>query len=64
MFLTTPRLTPVQAREVAQVAGPLLGPPATDPDHGRVHPLTGPLRAELTLTGRPPTATFVRLRGD
>ncbi|CAM5654655.1 ATP-dependent DNA ligase family profile domain-containing protein OS=Kitasatospora aureofaciens OX=1894 GN=GCM10010502_23010 PE=4 SV=1 [Kitasatospora aureofaciens] len=64
VFLTTPRLTPVQAREVAQVAGPLLGPPATDPDHGRVHPLTGPLRAELTLTGRPPTATFVRLRGD
>lgn len=64
VLLTTPRLTPVQAREVARAAGPLLGPPAVDPDHGEVHPLTGPLRAELTLTGRPPTATFVRLRGD
>ncbi|MDH6707526.1 bifunctional non-homologous end joining protein LigD [Kitasatospora sp. MAA19] len=64
VFLTTPRLTPVQAREVAEAAGALLGPPVTDPDHGPVHPLTTPLRAELTLTGRPPTATFVRLRGD
>ncbi|MFD5467016.1 DNA ligase [Kitasatospora sp. NPDC127059] len=64
VVLTSPRLTPVQAREVARAAGPLLGPPATDPDHGEVHPLTAPLRAELTLTGRPPTATFVRLRGD
>ncbi|MEV7598393.1 DNA ligase [Kitasatospora sp. NPDC089797] len=64
VLLTGPRLTPVQAREVARAAAPLLGPPAVDPDHGRVHPLTGPLRAELTLTGRPPTAVFVRLRGD
>ncbi|MFJ3216438.1 DNA ligase [Kitasatospora sp. NPDC086801] len=64
MLLTAPRLTPVQAREVAEAAGPLLGPPVTDPDHGPVHPLTSPLRAELTLTGRPPTATFIRLRGD
>ncbi|MGW3077806.1 MULTISPECIES: ATP-dependent DNA ligase [unclassified Kitasatospora] len=64
VFLSTPRLTPVQSREVAEVVRPLLGPPATDPDHGPVHPLTSPLRAELTLTGRPPTATFVRLRGD
>lgn len=64
VLLTSPQLTPVQAREVARAAGPLLGPPAVDPEHGQVHPLTGPLRAELTLTGRPPTATFVRLRGD
>nr|WP_063836616.1 hypothetical protein [Streptomyces novaecaesareae] len=64
VLLTTPRLTPVQSRTVAEVAGPLLGPAATDPDHGPVHPLTAALRAELTLTGRPPTATFVRLRGD
>ncbi|SOB79236.1 hypothetical protein [Streptomyces sp. 1331.2] len=54
----------MQSRAVAELAGPLLGPAATDPDHGPVHPLTAPLRAELTLTGRPPTATFVRLRGD
>ncbi|MFE6056629.1 DNA ligase [Kitasatospora sp. NPDC056446] len=64
VLLTTPRLTAAQAREVAEVVGPLLGPPATDPDHGAVHPLTGPLRAEFTLTGRPPAAAFVRLRGD
>ncbi|MFI8455170.1 DNA ligase [Kitasatospora sp. NPDC085464] len=64
VFLTTPRLTPVQSREVADVVRPLLGPAGTDPDHGPVHPLTAPLRAELTLTGRPPSATFVRLRGD
>ncbi|MFD4656708.1 DNA ligase [Kitasatospora sp. NPDC058444] len=64
VFLTVPRLTPVQSREVAEVVRPLLGPPTSDPDHGPVHPLTSPLRAELTLTGRPPTATFVRLRGD
>ncbi|WP_416873960.1 DNA ligase [Kitasatospora sp. SC0581] len=64
VFLTTPRLTPVQSREVAELARPLLGPPATDPDHGPVHPLTAPLRAEFTLTGRPPSATFLRLRGD
>lgn len=64
VFLTTPRLTPVQSREVAEIVRTLLGPPATDPDHGPVHPLTSPVRAELTLTGRPPAATFVRLRGD
>ncbi|MFG3229640.1 DNA ligase [Kitasatospora sp. NPDC048194] len=64
VLLTTPRLTAVQARELAEAAAPLLGPPAVDPDHGPVHPLTAPLRAELTVTGRPPTATFVRLRGD
>ncbi|MFJ9608111.1 DNA ligase [Kitasatospora sp. NPDC101176] len=64
VLLSSPGLTPVQAREVAAVAAPLLGPATTDPDLGPVHPLTGPLRAELTLAGRPPTATFVRLRGD
>ncbi|MER7753209.1 DNA ligase [Kitasatospora sp. NPDC097643] len=64
ILLTTPQLTPVQAREVARAVRPLLGAPASDPEHGPVHPLTGPLRAELTLTGRPPVATFVRLRGD
>ncbi|MFD8787151.1 DNA ligase [Kitasatospora sp. NPDC059599] len=64
VLLTTPRLTAVQSREVADLTRPLLGPATTDPDHGPVRPLTGPLRAELTLSGRPPTATFVRLRGD
>ncbi|MET8627999.1 DNA ligase [Kitasatospora sp. NPDC004669] len=64
VLLTTPRLTPVQAREIAQATAAFLGPPSTDPDHGPVRPLTTPLRAEIILTGRPPTATFVRLRGD
>ncbi|MFJ2581599.1 DNA ligase [Kitasatospora aureofaciens] len=64
VLLTTPQLTPVQARQIAEAAHPCLAPPAHDPTHGTIHPLTTPLRAELTLTGRPPTATFVRLRGD
>ncbi|MFI6154859.1 DNA ligase [Kitasatospora sp. NPDC051170] len=64
VLLSTPRLTPVQSREVAEAARPHLGPPTPDPDHGTLHPLTTPLRAELLLTGRPPTATFLRLRGD
>ncbi|WP_244178754.1 DNA ligase [Streptomyces rubellomurinus] len=64
VLATTPRLTPPQAREVAEAARAHLGPPTTDPDHGPVHPLTTPLRAELTVTGRPPAAVFVRLRGD
>ncbi|MFF3108325.1 DNA ligase [Kitasatospora sp. NPDC057904] len=64
VLLTTPRLTAVQAAQVSEAAHPYLAPPVHDPAHGTVHPLTSPLRAELTLTGRPPTATYTRLRGD
>ncbi|WP_442906899.1 non-homologous end-joining DNA ligase [Kitasatospora sp. NBC_01246] len=64
VLLSTPRLTAVQARQVAEALDGLLGAPVRDPDHGSLRPLTGPLRAEVTVTGRPPAATFVRLRGD
>ncbi|MFI9330461.1 DNA ligase [Kitasatospora sp. NPDC052868] len=64
VLLSSPRLTPLQARQVAEAAAGLLAPPVRDPDHGTLRPLTAPLRAEVTLSGRPPTATFTRLRGD
>ncbi|MFD0277525.1 DNA ligase, partial [Kitasatospora sp. NPDC127111] len=64
VLLSTPQLTPLQARQVAEAAVGRLGDPVRDPEHGSVRPLTTPLRAEVTVTGRPPTATFVRLRGD
>lgn len=63
--LSSPRLTPVQARRVAEAAAGLLGEPRTDPEHGPVHPLAGPLRAEVRIeTGRVLRARFVRLRGE
>ncbi|MFJ9697958.1 DNA ligase [Kitasatospora sp. NPDC101183] len=64
VLLSAPRLTPAQSHEVAEAARPHLGPAAVDPEHGPLRPLTTPLRAELHLTGQPPTATYVRLRGD
>ncbi|WP_229912763.1 ATP-dependent DNA ligase [Kitasatospora herbaricolor] len=63
--LSSPRLTPVQARPVAEAAAGLLGEPRTDPEHGPVHPLAGALRAEVRIdAGRVLRARFVRLRGD
>ncbi|MEU6233945.1 DNA ligase [Kitasatospora sp. NPDC047058] len=64
VLLSTPQLAPVQARQVAEAVEGRLGEPVRDPDHGSIRPLTALLRAEVTVTGRPPTATFVRLRGD
>ncbi|MEV0537757.1 DNA ligase [Kitasatospora sp. NPDC050463] len=64
VLLSTPQLTAVQARQVTEAVAGLLGAPVRDPDHGSLRPLTAPLRAEVTVTGRPPTAAFVRLRGD
>ncbi|MEV7778344.1 DNA ligase [Kitasatospora sp. NPDC088351] len=65
VLLSAPRLTPVQAHRVTEAAAGRLGPPVRDPDHGSILPLTAALRAEVTVTpGRPPTAAFVRLRGD
>ncbi|MFI6847679.1 DNA ligase [Kitasatospora sp. NBC_00085] len=64
VLLSTPQLTPAQARQVAEAAQGRLGAPVRDPDHGTLRPLTALLRAEVTVTGRPPTAAFVRLRGD
>ncbi|MFC8449054.1 DNA ligase [Kitasatospora sp. NPDC057223] len=63
--LGSPQLTPVQARQVAEAAAGLLDEPRTDPEHGTVHPLRSPLRAEVRIgTGRASGARFVRLRGD
>ncbi|AUY48075.1 hypothetical protein EH183_02815 [Streptomyces sp. CB01881] len=64
VLLSTLQLTPVQSRQVAAGVRGRLGDPVRDPDHGTLSPLTAVLRAEVTVTGRPPTATFVRLRGD
>ncbi|WP_308222472.1 non-homologous end-joining DNA ligase [Kitasatospora sp. A2-31] len=64
VMLSSPRLTPVQAGRVAEAVHGRLGRAVRDPEHGSVRPLTAPLRAEVTVTGRPPMAAFVRLRGD
>ncbi|WP_328953268.1 non-homologous end-joining DNA ligase [Kitasatospora purpeofusca] len=64
VLLSSPPLSPLQSRQVAEPAAGRLGAPVHDPQYGDVRPLTVPLRAEVTVTGRPPTARFVRLRGD
>ncbi|MFB8236541.1 DNA ligase [Kitasatospora purpeofusca] len=64
VLLSSPPLSPLQSRQVAELAAGRLGAPVHDPQYGDVRPLTVPLRAEVTVTGRPPTALFVRLRGD
>ncbi|WP_344342791.1 DNA ligase [Kitasatospora putterlickiae] len=64
VLLSSPPLSPPQSRQVAEAAAGRLGAPGHDPQYGTVRPLTTPLRAEVTVTGRPPTALFVRLRGD
>ncbi|WP_371484694.1 DNA ligase [Kitasatospora sp. NBC_00315] len=63
--LSSPQLTPAQARRVAEAVAGALGEPREDPEHGTLHPLRTPLRAEITIgTGRAARARFVRLRGD
>ncbi|MEV6977035.1 DNA ligase [Kitasatospora sp. NPDC093806] len=64
VLLSTPPLSPPQSRQVAEAAAGRLGSPVRDPQYGAVRPVTAVLRAEVTVTGRPPAATFVRLRGD
>ncbi|MFE9408182.1 DNA ligase [Streptomyces sp. NPDC006704] len=62
---TSPRLTAVQSRQVAELVSGRLGPPTADPDHGLVRMLTGPLLVELRETaGRHGTARFVRVRSE
>ncbi|WP_327374171.1 DNA ligase [Streptomyces sp. NBC_01216] len=65
---TSPRLTPPQSRQVAELVHSRLGEPAADPDHpdlGVVRPLTDPLVVELRQTaGRHETARFVRFRAE
>ncbi|MFJ4096686.1 DNA ligase [Kitasatospora sp. NPDC089913] len=64
VLLSSPPLSPLQSRQVAELAAGRLGAPVHDPQYGDVRPLAVPLRAEVTVTGRPPSARFVRLRGD
>ncbi|MFB6889569.1 non-homologous end-joining DNA ligase [Kitasatospora sp. NPDC056327] len=64
VLLSSPPLSPSQAGQVAEAATGRLGAPVHDPQYGAVRPLRPPLRAEVTVTGRPPVALFVRLRGD
>ncbi|MER7622733.1 DNA ligase [Streptomyces sp. NPDC126503] len=63
--LTSPRLTPAQARLVGELVRGRLGAPARDPEHGPVTPLDRPLAVELRqVAGRHETAAFVRVRGE
>ncbi|MFE7190161.1 non-homologous end-joining DNA ligase [Kitasatospora sp. NPDC057541] len=64
VLLSSPPLSPPQSRQVAEATAGRLGPPVHDAQYGSVRPVTTALRAEVTVTGRPPTALFVRLRGD
>ncbi|MEU8538986.1 DNA ligase [Streptomyces sp. NPDC048717] len=60
---TTPRLTGLQAHQVAESTAGRLGAPEEDPEHGTVRPLPDPLPVELRLpAGRQDTARFVRVR--
>lgn len=62
---TSPRLTPMQSRQVGELVHDHLGEPADHPDHGPVRMLTEPLPVELRqAAGRHETARFVRVRSD
>ncbi|WP_431946254.1 DNA ligase [Actinacidiphila sp. bgisy167] len=62
---TSPQLTTVQARQVADLVGDRPGEPADHPEHGPVWMLGEPLPVELRqAAGRHETARFVRVRPD
>ncbi|WP_242587071.1 DNA ligase [Streptomyces sp. MST-110588] len=65
---TSPRLTPMQSRQVGELVRDRLGEPTNHPeyaDHGPVRMLTEPLLVELRQTaGRHGTTKFVRVRSD
>ncbi|MFD7610954.1 DNA ligase [Streptomyces sp. NPDC059828] len=62
---TSPRLTPVQSRQVGELVRGRLGELTDHPDHGPVRMLTEPLLVELRQgAGRHETARFVRVRPD
>ncbi|MFG2722796.1 DNA ligase [Streptomyces sp. NPDC048416] len=62
---TSPRLTAVQSREVAEQVRGLVGELTDDPDHGAVWMLGTPLLVELRqAAGRHETARFVRVRSE
>ncbi|MFF5423038.1 MULTISPECIES: DNA ligase [unclassified Streptomyces] len=63
--LTSPRLTPAQARLVGELVRDRLGASVRDPAHGPVTLLDRPLAVELRqVAGRHETAAFVRVRGE
>ncbi|MFF3691738.1 DNA ligase [Streptomyces sp. NPDC002221] len=62
---TSPRLTPLQARQVGELIRDRLGERADHPDHGLVRMLTEPLPVELReAAGRQEGARFVRVRSE
>ncbi|MEU2154042.1 DNA ligase [Streptomyces sp. NPDC019396] len=62
---TSPRLTPVQSRQVGELVRGRLGELTEHPDHGPVRILTEPLLVELRQgAGRHETARFVRVRPE
>ncbi|MEU9979963.1 DNA ligase [Streptomyces sp. NPDC050856] len=62
---TSPRLTPLQSREVGDLVADRLGERREHPEHGPVRMLTRPLPVELRETaGRHETARFVRVRPE
>ncbi|WP_069811642.1 ATP-dependent DNA ligase [Streptomyces sp. TP-A0874] len=62
---TSPRLTAVQSRQVAEVLVGRLGEQSTHPDHGAMTSLTEPLPVELRESpGRHEAARFVRVRSE
>ncbi|MGW3624727.1 ATP-dependent DNA ligase [Streptomyces sp. NPDC000880] len=62
---TSPRLTPMQSRQVGELVRGRLGELTDHPDHGPVRILTEPLLVELRqAAGRHETARFVRVRPD
>ncbi|MEN8651723.1 RNA ligase family protein [Streptomyces sp. 21So2-11] len=61
--VTSPRLTTVQASEIARAVAGHLSPAQTDPDGQLVHEVLTDLIAEVrTTTGRHATTRFIRLR--
>lgn len=62
---TSPRLTPMQSRQVGELVRGLVGELTDHPDHGPVRMLTEPLLVELRqAAGRHETARFVRVRPE
>ncbi|MFJ3993900.1 DNA ligase [Streptomyces sp. NPDC090032] len=62
---TSPRLTPTQSRQVAELVRDRLGQVTDHPEHGPVRMLTVPLLIELRqAAGRHETVRFVRMRND
>ncbi|WP_405857583.1 DNA ligase [Streptomyces sp. NBC_00090] len=63
--ITSPRLTPVQSRQVGDLVGDRVGTLTEDPEHGPVRPVEPPLPVELRqVAGRHDNVAFVRVRSE